>query len=208
MLQILKYVAIIVVTCAAWSLIFPFVYSHLPESVSKHLGIVLSLGPNNAVGGVICITPDNDCKEIVAKQISTGKDNPSLLSLLRFWTPSPKTASSFIAYENGSGNPVDPPEEAWQKNIKSEALTKFALELQALDGVKGFRRFESFGKGRTFFKEGYWWEVTVTSNFKMDSFKAAYRTLCGDCSTTYVELAHADQGQYDSVLKSTASGSN
>lgn len=88
---------------------------------------------------------------------------------VEFWTPSARTAQDL---RDSSG--TIPAADQWQVG-SDEKLVEFGKLLHGISAmVPGFRYFEVAGFGRTRFKHGAWWVVTVNKRLDFDQIRLAY----------------------------------
>ncbi len=102
---------------------------------------------------------------------------------LEFWTPSTKT-QNFLHKENDEVVP----KEKWEIVSSEDAIMQFGNMLRTNQNVLGYRREEVFGQGRTSFKPGWWWTVTVLTNYTAGDFQKTYEAFWKSSSPVFVEV--------------------
>lgn len=106
--------------------------------------------------------------------------------LVQFWTPSEET-QQFL--KDSSGSIVDT--EKWQE-VTPEKVTAFDQQIAARKDVDGYRRYRVMGHGRTKFKAGWWWIMTVRNDFKTEDFVKDYSQFWKNPNTVYIEELVSD----------------
>jgi hypothetical protein len=143
----------------------------------------------------------------ITRHISTGfvslmlKDSgPVSESVVRlgFWTPSNNTKNSWIEHINAKQEPkldpdaamaLVPAENKWELTMGTEEkLKEFADRIRSTSMMKGYRRYQTAGEGRTLFKEGWWWVVTMDGRYKPDEFRKLYTEFFGMKREVYLEV--------------------
>ncbi|HEY2951090.1 MAG TPA: hypothetical protein VGK40_00830, partial [Verrucomicrobiae bacterium] len=97
--------------------------------------------------------------------VVTPEGNPMVVpdSLrLEFWTPSSKTRV-FLAKEGGTARDAG----TWEAIESEEPVMQFGRLLHSDSDVLGYRRAEVWGHGRTTLKPGWWWSMTVKTNYSV-----------------------------------------
>ena len=60
--------------------------------------------------------------------------------------------------------------------------------LRTNSNVLGYRRTEVWGHGRTTLKPGWWWTMTVVTNYTVQDFIGAYRGFWKSSNAIFVEV--------------------
>jgi hypothetical protein len=107
---------------------------------------------------------------------------------MEFWTPSSKT-KDYLARNKGEFYDSD----KWQILSNDDPVLQFGNTLHASPGVTGYRRTEVWGHGRSGFKPGWWWTMTVATNYSVDRFASNYQAFWKSPHAVFVELI--DNGQ-------------
>lgn len=102
---------------------------------------------------------------------------------LEFWTPSVRT-KDFVAQENGTVRDRD----KWEIIPSDAPVQQFGVLLRTNANVLGYRRAEVWGHGRTSLKPGWWWTLTVTPAYNVQSLHHAYRGFWKSTNAVYVEI--------------------
>jgi hypothetical protein len=102
---------------------------------------------------------------------------------LEFWTPSVRT-KDFLPAKNGSIYI----KEKWEVVPSDDAAFQFGSLLHSNRSVLGYRRVEVWGHGTTEYKPGWWWSVTVTTNYTAGDLSRAYKTFWNPPSPVLVEV--------------------
>jgi hypothetical protein len=102
---------------------------------------------------------------------------------LEFWTPSTKTKD----YLHKEGDEVVA-KERWQIITNDDAVVQFGALLHSSHGVFGYRRVEVWGQGRTDFKPGWWWTVTVSTDYSPGDLRKAYQQFWKSGQILFVEV--------------------
>ena len=98
---------------------------------------------------------------------------------LEFWTPSSKT-KDYLSKSGGSNS--------WEILENEEPVMQFGQLLHSDADVTGYRRAEVWGHGRTSLKPGWWWSVTVRTNYTVGKLSRAYRGFWKVPSSIFVEV--------------------
>ncbi|MEY2407935.1 MAG: hypothetical protein QOF48_605 [Verrucomicrobiota bacterium] len=101
---------------------------------------------------------------------------------LEFWTPSGRTRD-YLARDGGAVRDRD----KWEAIPSDEPVQQFGALLRTNSDVLGYRRAEVWGQGHTIFKPGWWWTITVTTNYSAQNLVHAYRGFWKSTNTIYVE---------------------
>jgi hypothetical protein len=88
-------------------------------------------------------------------------------TVIQFWTPSEKTCGSI-------GEAAGEQDNKWMCDAAEPRVKAFGNILHRSQGVTGYRRYAEFGHGSTFYKEGWWWVVSVSNDFKIADFLKTY----------------------------------
>ncbi len=102
---------------------------------------------------------------------------------MEFWTPSAKTKDC-LAKDGGA----IPDRERWEVIPSDEPVLQFGALLRSDPNVAGYRRTEVWGHGRTVPKPGWWWTMTVTTNYSVEMLMRAYRDFWKSPNTVFVEV--------------------
>jgi len=108
---------------------------------------------------------------------------------LQFWTPSEETAK-YLRDANGRISEEDKWQEVSEQKI--EGFDKELAQEIANRKVDGYRRYRELGQGRHRFKAGWWWVMTVYSDFKTDDFVREYAKYWATNKTVYIEEMASD----------------
>lgn len=122
-------------------------------------------------------------KPIVVTPEGNATTLPPATRRLEFWTPSAHT-KDFLAGEDGAIRPRD----RWEALLSDEPVKLFGLILRTNSHVLGYRRAEVWGHGRTLLKPGWWWTMTVTTNYSVQSLTRTYRDFWKSTNTLFVEM--------------------
>ena len=101
--------------------------------------------------------------------------------LIVFWTP-----NKYTKQDLASGEKIEPWYDVDDKEEKIKAFENMLVD----KGVKGFNRFEVYGKGTTGPKRGYLWRITTEANeenFKREKFVKLYSEFWKRKKDIYVE---------------------
>ena len=101
---------------------------------------------------------------------------------LEFWTPSART-KDHLTRENGAIRDRD----KWETITSDEPVTQFGMLLRTNANVLGYRRAEVWGHGRTTLKPGWWWTMTVTPNYSVQTLTQTYREFWKSTNTIFLE---------------------
>ena len=102
---------------------------------------------------------------------------------MEFWTPSVRTKEYLSS--NG-GDYTD--KEKWQVLTNDDRVRDFGAMLHSNHAIYGYRRIEEWGQGRTGFKPGWWWTMTVATNFTEVDLAQAYRKFWNSPQTVFIEV--------------------
>ena len=102
---------------------------------------------------------------------------------LEFWTPSGKT-KDYLARDRGT----IPDRDQWEIISSDEPVQQFGALLRTNSSVLGYRRAEVWGHGRTTLKPGWWWTMTVMTNYSVQTFIHAYRNFWKSSNAVFVEV--------------------
>ncbi len=89
---------------------------------------------------------------------------------LEFWTPSSRT-KDHLAREGGGIRERD----KWESIPSEETVRQFGALLRTNSKVLGYRRAEVWGHGSTILKPGWWWTMTVTTNYSVQTLLVQLR---------------------------------
>ena len=78
--------------------------------------------------------------------------------------------------------------DKWEVMPNEERVVQFGQLLRADADVLGYRRAEVWGHGRTTLKPGWWWAMTVTTNYSADKLVHAYRDFWKSSNAVFVEI--------------------
>ena len=109
---------------------------------------------------------------------------------MEFWTPSART-KDYVAREGGGVRERD----KWEILSSDEPVIEFGKLLRSDSSVAGYRRAEVWGHGRTILKPGWWWTMTVTTNYPVDKLMRTYRDFWKSPNSVFVEVI--DNGGID-----------
>jgi hypothetical protein len=118
--------------------------------------------------------------------VVTPEGNPMVVpdSLrLEFWTPSSKTRD-YLAKEGGTARDAG----TWEAIENEEPVMQFGRLLRSDSDVLGYRRAEVWGHGRTTLKPGWWWSMTVKTNYSVGKLVRTYRDFWKSPSGVFVEV--------------------
>lgn len=101
---------------------------------------------------------------------------------LEFWTPSART-KDHLAREDGNIRERD----KWEMLANDEPVHQFGQLLRTNSNVLGYRRAEVWGHGRTSLKPGWWWTMTVTTNYTLQQLVQSYRGFWKSSNAIFVE---------------------
>ena len=101
---------------------------------------------------------------------------------LEFWTPSSRT-KDYVAREGGGIRDRD----KWEAIASEEPVQQFGALLRTNSNVLGYRRAEVWGHGRTVLKPGWWWTMTVTTNYSVQTLLQSYRGFWKSTNAVFVE---------------------
>jgi hypothetical protein len=117
---------------------------------------------------------------LVINNLNTEMVVPDTLRL-EFWTPSVKT-KDFLSKEAGDTN------RNWEAVESEQVVTDFGKHLRKDSDVVGYRRTEVWGHGRTALKPGWWWSITVRTNYPVSKLAKSYREFWKTPSSVFVEV--------------------
>lgn len=137
---------------------------------------------------------------LIGEFASTGKFIPQTQKrkIIQFWTPSADTWDSLMRWNFPNLTDDQKKEqlkaEGWQKWDKKDGdkVAQFDQKLSHDRTIDGYRRMKVFGHGHTYFKEGWWWIVTVRADFSMEKFVKDYSEFWGNKNALYVEEIASD----------------
>jgi hypothetical protein len=109
---------------------------------------------------------------------------------MEFWTPSGRT-KDHLARERG----VIPERDQWEIISSDEPVQQFGALLRTNVSVLGYRRAEVWGHGRTTLKPGWWWTMTVMTNYSVQTFIQAYRNFWKSSNAVFVEVIENPAGE-------------
>lgn len=101
---------------------------------------------------------------------------------LEFWTPSSRT-KDHLAREGGSIRERD----KWEVLASDEPVLQFGMLLRTNSDVLGYRRAEVWGHGSTILKPGWWWTMTVKTNYSAQTLLQTYRDFWKTSNAVYLE---------------------
>jgi hypothetical protein len=102
---------------------------------------------------------------------------------LEFWTPSSKT-KDYLAKPGAEVAAT----EKWQVLPSEDPVLQFGTLLRSSPNVLGYRRVEIWGQGRSKFKPGWWWTLSVLTNFSLGDLTKAYHEHWKSQQSLYVEV--------------------
>jgi hypothetical protein len=103
---------------------------------------------------------------------------------LEFWTPSSKT-KDYLTRDPKSGGETN---RSWEIIESEDRVTQFGEYLRKDVAVVGYRRTEVWGHGRTGLKPGWWWSITVQTNYPATKLAKVYREFWKTPSSVFVEV--------------------
>lgn len=103
---------------------------------------------------------------------------------IEFWTPSSKT-KDFLAREPKDAANTN---RNWEIIESEEPISRFGEALRKDTDVVGYRRTEVWGHGRTALKPGWWWSITVRTNYPVAKLAKTYRDFWQTSSSVFVEV--------------------
>src|ERR1051326_3431167 len=118
--------------------------------------------------------------------VVTPEGNPMVVpdSLrLEFWRPSSKT-KDYLAKDGGTACEAG----TWEAIENEEPVMQFGRLLRTDSDVLGYRRAEVWGHGRTTLKPGWWWSMTVKTNYSVAKLVRTYRDFWKSPSGIFVEV--------------------
>ncbi len=101
---------------------------------------------------------------------------------LEFWTPSSRT-KDHLAREGGGIRERD----KWEAIASDEPVQQFGALLRTNANVLGYHRAEVWGHGSTVLKPGWWWTMTVTTNYSVQTLLGTYRGFWKSSNAVFVE---------------------
>lgn len=102
---------------------------------------------------------------------------------MEFWTPSAKT-KDFLHMDAG----MVVTNEQWEALPSDDAVVQFGSALHSNKVVLGYRRVEVWGQGRTNYKPGWWWNVTVLTNCSAGDMATLYHGFWKNQQPVYLEV--------------------
>ncbi|HTD68246.1 MAG TPA: hypothetical protein VK846_17110 [Candidatus Limnocylindria bacterium] len=117
---------------------------------------------------------------LVVNNLNTEMVVPDTLRL-EFWTPSVKT-KDYLAADKGDTN------RNWEAIESDDVVLQFGKYLRTDPDVVGYRRSEVWGHGRTALKPGWWWSITVRTNYPVSKLAKSYREFWKTQSSLFVEV--------------------
>jgi hypothetical protein len=120
---------------------------------------------------------------LVVNNLNTEMIVPDTLRL-EFWTPSSKTKDYVTreAKESGDTN------RNWEVIASEDMVMQFGKTLRSDPDVVGYRRTEVWGHGRTALKPGWWWSITVRTNYPVPKLARTYRDFWKTSSSVFIEV--------------------
>jgi len=109
---------------------------------------------------------------------------------MEFWTPSAKT-KEHLPKDGGEFRPQD----KWEILSTDETVNRFGFTLRSNANVLGYRRAEVWGHGKTQLKPGWWWTMTVTTNYSVQNLMHAYRDFWKSSNAVFVEVIENPGGE-------------
>lgn len=104
---------------------------------------------------------------------------------VEFWTPSSKTKDYLR----------DNDAKQWQATATEDQVTQFGNLLRKDPNIAGYRRTEVWGQGRTELKPGWWWTMTVHTNYSIGKFVSQYTAFWKSQDLIYIEIT-GNRGHY------------
>ena len=120
---------------------------------------------------------------LVVNNLNTEMIVPDTLRL-EFWTPSAKT-KDFVSKEPKDAGDTN---RHWEVIESEEMVVQFGQHLRKDTDVVGYRRMEVWGHGRTGLKPGWWWSITVRTNYPVAKLAKSYREFWKTPSSVFVEV--------------------
>ncbi len=120
---------------------------------------------------------------LVVNNLNTEMIVPDTLRL-EFWTPSAKT-KDFVSKEPKDAGDTN---RNWEVIESEEMVAQFGQALRKDTDVVGYRRSEVWGHGRTGLKPGWWWSITVRTNYPVAKLAKSYREFWKTPSSVFVEV--------------------
>ena len=102
---------------------------------------------------------------------------------IQFWTPSAKT-KDYLRKEGGEVGY----RQKWEVLSNDDAELEFSTMLRSNRAVLGYRRVEVWGQGRTGFKPGWWWTMSVLTNYSVGDLSRTYEGFWKSGQPVYVEV--------------------
>jgi hypothetical protein len=102
---------------------------------------------------------------------------------MEFWTPSAKTGSYLIKMGR-----LIPNNDQWEVISNEDPVIEFGQLLKTNSNVLGYRRTEVWGQGRTGFKPGWWWTMSVLTNYTVEDLAGVYQKYWKSPQPVYVEV--------------------
>lgn len=102
---------------------------------------------------------------------------------LEFWTPSGKT-KDYLHMVDGNVEPT----EKWQAISNDDPVIQFGVMLHTNNSVLGYHRVEVWGHGTTSFKPGWWWTMTVLTNYSGRDLAQSYQNFWQSKRPVFVEV--------------------
>jgi hypothetical protein len=120
---------------------------------------------------------------LVINNLNTEMIVPDTLRL-EFWTPSAKTKEFLSKQPKDDGDT----NRNWEIIESEEMVAQFGQHLRKDQDVVGYRRMEVWGHGRTGLKPGWWWSITVRTNYPVAKLAKSYREFWKTPSSVFVEV--------------------
>jgi len=120
---------------------------------------------------------------LVINNLDTEMVVPDTLRL-EFWTPSSKTRDYLTREPNNAGDT----NRNWEVIESEDRVVQFGHHLRKDVDVIGYRRTEIWGHGRTALKPGWWWSITVRTNYPVTRLAKTYREFWKTQSSVFVEV--------------------
>jgi hypothetical protein len=102
---------------------------------------------------------------------------------MEFWTPSVKTKDFLIKHDGKVSE-----REKWQILPTDDPVIKFGSVLHTNSSVFGYRRAEVWGQGRSDYKPGWWWTMTVSTDFPASELAHIYQQYWKSTQPVFVEV--------------------